>query len=226
MNSYIIGLIDEDSTDIDFIKRTILINKPNDITDGQVDFWESPLPENSFDDIVKRIIEAITNEKIHMMIIDYKIVVSTKSYEGTTIFKQLSEIVPKFPIIMLSNLSGDCHSKEYVDSDKVYSKRDFFKIESQYSKDKVFNIFRNMEKYINQRAKLTTELVKQLERWENDGYSADSLQSIVEVEKDLDNYTPQNQNTVEKALDLTELKKAVDILKNVQDLIGGGQNED
>ena len=83
-----------------------------------------------------------------------------------------------------------------------------------------------MEKYINQRAKLTTELVKQLERWENDGYSADSLQSIVEVEKDLDNYTPQNQNTVEKALDLTELKKAVDILKNVQDLIGGGQNED
>lgn len=220
MISYKIGLIDEDPADIDFIKRTILINKPKEITDEQLFFWEVPLPIDSFDSVFKEIVEAIKNERIQILIVDYKIVVRAKTLEGTEVFKRISDILPKFPLIMLSNLPNDCYSKEYVDADKVYSKKEFFKIDGDYSKEKVANIFRNMDKYYSQRAKLSTQLQEQLGRLEREGYSADSLQTVVEIEKALDSFTPQNQNTVEKALDLTELKQAVEILKDAQELIG------
>ncbi len=225
MNSYKIGLIDEDSSDLDFIKRTILVNKPKSITEEQIVFWEAPLPTNSCDSleaIINDLVKAITDEEIQILIVDYKIVVSTKTFEGTDIFKALSERLSKFPLIMLSNLSEDCYSKEFVDADKVYSKREFFKIESDYSKEKVANIFRNMDKYSYQRAKLTTQLAEQLGNLEADGYSSDSLRAIVEIEKALGDFTPQDQNTVEKALDMEELKEAVDILKHAQGLIGDG----
>ena len=228
MNSYRIGLIDEDTSDLDYIKRTILINKPKSITEEQIEFWEVALPTgtcDSLDSIINDLVKAITDEKIQILIVDYKIVVSTKIFEGTDIFRTISERLSKFPIIMLSNLSEDCYSKEYVDADKVYSKREFFKIEGEYSKEKVANIFRNMDKYSKQRARLTTQLAEQLGNLETDGYSPDSLRAIVEIEKALGDFTPQDQNTVEKALDLEELKEAVDILKHAQDLIGDG-NED
>ena len=225
MNSYRIGLIDEDPIDIDCIKRTILINKPKDINDEQVDFWEVSLSNDSIDIIVNDIVSEIVKKRIQILIVDYKIVISTKLLQGTEIFRILSDILPRFPIIMLSNLSDDCYRNEYVDADKVYSKKEFFKIEEEYSKEKVANIFRNMDKYISQRSKLAIRLTEQLNRLKNDGYSAETLQLILETEKALDNFTPQNQNAVEKALDLSELKKAVEILKNAQELIGG-KNED
>lgn len=224
MSNYRIGIIDEDPADVDYIKRTIYINKPKSIKEEQVDYWEPPLQfdaDGSDESIVKNLIEAITDEVVQIIIIDYKIIVKPKTYEGTEIFKKIAEAVPKFPLIMLSNLSEDCYSKEFVDADKVYSKQDFFKIESDYSKEKVANIFRNMDKYISQRSKLSTQLVEQLGRLEKEGFTVDSLRTIVETEKSLDNYTPQNQNTVEKALDFSELKEAVDILIKAQDLIGG-----
>ena len=223
MNIYRIGIVDEDDNDIDYIKRTIIINKPKNITEEQIDFWKAPLPTDScdsLDSIIKDLARAITDEEIQTLIVDYKIVVRTKIFEGTEIFQELSQKLPKFPMIMLSNLSEDCYSKEYVDADKVYSKREFFKIESDYSKEKVANIFRNMDKYTNIRAKLTTKLAEQLSQLETSGYSADSLRTIVETEKALDGFTLQNQNTVEKALNLDELREAVNIIKKAQDLIG------
>lgn len=225
MNSYRIGLIDEDPVDIDFIKRTIYINKPTDINDDQIDFWEVPLSTDSMNNIINDIVDEIINKRIQILIVDYKIVISTKLFEGTEIFKILSEMIPKFPIIMLSNLADDCYHKDFVDADKVYSKKDFFKIEEEYSKEKVANIFRNMDKYITQRSKLASQLTEQLDSLVTDDYSAERIQSIIETEKALGNFTPQNQNSVEKALDLSELKEVVEILRNVQELIGD-KNED
>lgn len=222
MNRYRIGLVDEDPVDLDYIKRTILINMPNGISKEQVDFLDVPLPNpfcESMDSIIDYLVEAIAEEKIQLLIVDYKIVVSTKVFEGTEIFKRISDIVPKFPLIMLSNLSNDCYDKVFVDADKVYSKKGFFAIAGEYSKEKVANIFRNMDKYLTQRAKLTTQLTEQLTLLETDEYSAESIRSIIETETDLDCFTPQKMSKSEKGLPLDDLKEAVDILRNAQELI-------
>lgn len=228
MYDYKIGIIDEDIADIEYIERTILINKPESITDEQVEFWRYPLPtdtENVYDSVVKDVVSKIMSGEIHALIVDYQIIISATFLEGTEIFNKLSKIVPKFPLIMLSNMPDDCYGKEFIDADKVYSKRAFFKITDSYSIEKVTNIFRNMDNYISQRSKLSARLAEQLARLEKDGYSSETLQAIIETENLLDDFCPQEQTAVEKSLDLTDLTNAVEILQKAQGLVGG-ENED
>ena len=47
---------------------------------------------------------------------------------------------------MLSNVPNECYEKEFIDADKVYSKKEFFKLEQDYSIEKVRNIFRNIDR--------------------------------------------------------------------------------
>lgn len=79
--------------------------------------------------------------------------------------------------------------KEFVDADKVYSKGQFFKLEENYSKEKTLNIFRNMDNYMAQRAKLSTKLANHLSLLETQGYSVQTLKDIIETEKLLDDFS-------------------------------------
>lgn len=224
MHNYIIGIIDEDIEDIQDIQRTIIVNKPEKIADEQIDFNSYNIPANVSgltNDIAKDVIKDIVNDKIQVLIVDYKIIVSTALVEGTEIFHLISETVPKFPIIILTNVPEDCYKKEFVDADKVYSKGQFFKLSENYSKEKTLNIFRNMDNYISQRAKLSTKLSNYLLKLETQGYSEQTLKDIIETEKMLDNFFPQQQSTVEKDLNVTELKNAVELLREANDLLGG-----
>lgn len=223
MYDYKIGIIDEDIADIEFIERTILINKPEHINDDQVNFWRYSLPNEEadvYDSVVKSVLSKIINDEIQALIVDYKIIISATTLEGTEIFKKLSEIVPKFPLVMLSNMPEDCYGKEFVDADKIYSKRNFFKIEEDYSIEKVLNIFRNIDNYMSQRAKLSTQLFEQLQQLGTNGYSQETLQAIIETENLLDDFCPQEQSSIEKSLDLTNLKSAVELLEKAQRMIG------
>lgn len=227
MYNYIIGIIDEDSEDIQDIERTIIVNKPENIVEEQISFKLYPIPNNAAglsNNIADAVINDIVNDKIQVLIVDYKIIVSTALVEGTEIFHRISETVPKFPIIILTNVPEDCYKKEFVDADKVYSKGQFFKLEDNYSKEKTLNIFRNMDNYTTQRAKLSTKLSNHLSILETQGYSEQTLKDIIETEKLLDNFFPQLQSTVEKDLNVSDLKNAVELLREANDLIGG-ENE-
>lgn len=227
MYNYIIGIIDEDSEDIQDIERTIIVNKPENIAEEQIAFNSYTIPVNTSglsNDIANAVINDIVNDKIQVLIVDYKIIVSTALVEGTEIFRRISETVPKFPIIILTNVPEDCYKKEFVDADKVYSKGRFFKLEENYSKEKTLNIFRNMDNYMAQRAKLSTKLANHLSLLETQGYSVQTLKDIIETEKLLDDFFPQQQSTVEKELNVSDLKNAVELLREANDLLGG-QNE-
>ena len=212
MNKYVIGIVDESQHDIEYIERTIIINKPEKIHDTDISFEEYKLEYDVKDlsnKIVASIINDIINDRIHAVIVDYKIIVSSTFVEGTEIFKKISETVPKFPLIILSNVTKDCYEKEFVDADKIYSKREFFKIQESYSQEKTLNIFRNMDNYIAQRSKLSVKLQEYLMKLENNGYSEEVLKSIVETETLLDAFCPQEQTMVEKSLDISDLKSEI-----------------
>lgn len=222
MNKYYIGIIDEDQGEVLDIKRTILFNMPKDITEDRVQFVDYPLPahaETLSEEVSKMVIEDIINGAIHILIVDYRIIVESTCIEGTEIFMGISELVPKFPTIILTNVPNDCY-KPFIDADKVYAKSAFFKIEESYSKEKTLNIFRNIENYKQRRASLTATLAEQLLKLKSQGYSADVYQRVISLEKQLDDYLPQNQTMIEKALDLSELKDAVDLLKEANQLLG------
>lgn len=220
MKKYIVGIIDEDQEDIEYIKRTIFINKPDDIKDENIEFIDYSLdnesPTELTDSLVKAVISDIIDGKIQLLIVDYKIIVNTDNIEGTEIFKQINNIVPKFPIIVLSNLTDDCYQKEFVDADKIYSKNEFFKIEEKYSMEKTNNIFFNIKNYVSQREKLTAELNVELAKLTQFGTTEEIVQSIISLENSLDKLVPQDKTETEKALDISELKQAVQLIEEAK----------
>lgn len=227
MHNYYIGIIDEDQDEIQDIKRTILINKPESVPEDLIQFVDYPLPQNASvlsDEVSNSVLRDIVNGAIHLLIVDYRIIVESTYVEGTEIFNKISSIVSKFPTIILTNVPDDCY-KPFIDADKVYSKRSFFKVDENYSQEKTRNIFINIENYKSQRAQLSTTLEQQLLKLETQGYTIETYQSIISLEKALDAYLPQGQSTVEKDLSIAELKDAVDLLKEANGLIGGN-NED
>lgn len=223
MNNYYIGIIDEDRDEVLDIKRTILINKPENIAEDLIHFVDYPLPDNATtlsEEVSNAVIRDIINDKIHTLVVDYRIIVESTCIEGTEIFKKISSLVPKFPTIILTNVPDACYGKPFVDADKVYAKRAFFKIEESYSREKTQNIFRNIENYKRQRAQLSATLTDHLLKLESQGYTPEIYQEIIDLEKALDDYLPQEQTIVEKALDLSELRDAVNLIKEANRLLG------
>lgn len=222
MNKYYIGIIDEDQDEILDIKRTILINKPESISEDLIQFVDYKLPGNIATlskEVSAAVIKDIVDGMIHVLIVDYRIIVESTCIEGTEVFQRISSLVPKFPTIILTNVPDDCY-KPFVDADKVYSKRSFFKVEESYSQEKTLNIFRNIENYKKQRAALTATLEEQLLKLEDEGYSSGVYQDIISLEKALSDYLPQEQTIVEKDMNLSELRDAVDLLKEARGLLG------
>lgn len=223
MNFIRIGIIDEDNDERSDIQRTIIINRPKDIPEDYIDFKEYVLPQNTdklVEEVARSVIEDIISGLIHILIVDYRIIVEKICVEGTEIFEIITSLVPKFPTIILTNVPEDCYTKSYVDADKVYAKSEFFKVDENYSKEKTLNIFRNIENYKNQRARFTSTLTEQLYKLETQGYTPDIYQAIIDIENALDDYTPQGQTFIEKELNLSDLKVAVDLLQEASRLLG------
>ena len=185
MNEYNIGIIDEDHDEILDIKRTIVINKPENVDEDSICFIDYSLPAEAdtlSTEVTNEVIRDIINGKVHLLIVDYRIIVASTYVEGTEIFKRLSNVVSKFPVIILTNVPEACYNKPFVDADKVYAKRAFFKIEEIYSQEKTKNIFRNIENYKTQRAALSTTLTEQLLELEQNGYKPEVYQKVIELE--------------------------------------------
>lgn len=227
MNKICIGIIDEDISEINDIKRTIFANKPEAILEDSIEFKDYPLPNTPAtlsEEMADAVIQDIVDNVIHSLVVDYRIIVESTCIEGTEIFKRISAIVPKFPIIILTNVPGDCY-KPFVDADKVYSKREFFKLEEEYSQEKTSNIFRNVSNYKEQRAKLMTDLAGHLALLEEKGYSTEVYKDVISLEDELSNYIPQEKTLVTDALDLSDLSNAVDLLKEANKLLGDNDED-
>ena len=220
---YIIGLIDEEPGQLITIGRTIKIHMEG--MPHEVDFISYELEgrsETLVNDVCKEVLNDILIGAISSLLVDYKIILKTAAMiEGTDIYKLIIERVPKFPVVILTQAPEECYIKDFVDADKIYSKKEFFKVDEQYSVEKTKNIFLNMDKYIRQRAEMDATLEDKLEKYVSEGFSPELFQEILEYEQKLDAFYPFGQPQTSKALRLDELKEAVALLDQANRLIGG-----
>lgn len=146
-----IVLIDDDIEEFVKIRITIKENAPTKYSFENNDFCFTEFPLNNFEipeDIVKNLVGLINNKDISMIIIDYKLLTNSKLFEGNKIFSDICKIVPKFPIVILTERLNESLEGFFVDADKIYEKSKFFQVESSYSKEKVNNLFYNMERLV------------------------------------------------------------------------------
>ncbi|MCI8362191.1 MAG: hypothetical protein HFJ41_03520 [Clostridia bacterium] len=216
---YKIGLIDDELNELMKIRRTIKTNAPKDI---KFEFKEYELKIES-DDLMKQIanqvISDIKNNNINALIIDYKIMIETEKLEGTEILKRILQFAPNFPVVILTDVIEDSVAHDFVDPDKVYKKSQFFKVFEDYSKQKILNLFRNMQRYVNTRSSLEQELEELKKSIDKEGTKQETVNKIVSVESELDKLCPTSQSQIEKVFDAKKVKEILEILEKANKLM-------
>ena len=152
------------------------------------------------------------------LIIDYKIMVQTLKVQGTDILKKINDFVPKFPVIILTERVEDSIKPEFVDADKVYKKRDFFKLEEEYSKEKVTHIFDSMKKYVNQKDQLIVNLEQMKEKLSSGDRSV--IGDVLNIEVELDKFIPVEETQLDRIYNPEKMRSIVDLIEKADELIG------
>lgn len=219
----IIGIIDDDSDEIDKIKRTIItIIKKNNLDVGDIQFkiYELKFETGKLrDSIIKQVIDEITRFEISLLIIDHKIMIdSDELVKGSDIFEQIKKSAPDFPTVILTNVVEASLINDYVDADKVYAKSEFFKIQ-EYAKEKTENIFRNIQRYEKLRNSAQQELEILKKELAKDTENQELVNQIVEKEKELDKYLPLQQSYLKEAIDLEEIKEILELLEEAKETL-------
>ncbi len=216
---YIIGLIDDEETQLKKIRRTI---KTNAKASEQYDFKPYLISDNASDvvsEVFEQVINDIRESKLSSLIVDYKIIVKTSKIKGTDIFKRIKDEVPKFPIIILTEVVKESTEPEFIDADKVYKKKDFYKLESDYSKEKVFNIFDSMRKYHDQRDKLQLTIEDLKQKLTDGSRGREVIGDILSLESQLDDFVPTEQSQIDKVFDENKAKEIVALIEKANDLL-------
>lgn len=226
MEEYCFGIVDENEAEVLAVERTIIANKPSHVQESKIRFRVFELNDDSsrlLPLLQRKIKDAILENSIVSLFIDYKIIVKKTMVEGSELFSQVHDLVPRFPAVLLTNVPDACYEKLYVDADKVYSKREFLKIEEQPSKEMVLNIFRNADHYQKNKNQLLATLKETMARYEAHEWSQETYEQIVKLDMMLDDYLPQRRSAAERRLKLDDLKQATALLREASALIGDRQ---
>lgn len=219
---YKIILIDDDLKELEKVRRTIKENEPEDFSFSKGDYCFSSYNIGDYgseSDIITKILDEIYNKDVSLYIIDYKILTANAFYKGNEIFYEVCKKVPNFPIIVLTERVGESKEGGFVDADKIYEKTKFFKLESDYSKEKVANLFANMKRYKNNLENTECMLNEYIGEMQNYGVSPELIQKITTVEVELAKLLPFQISQAEKIYDPSKLKEVVVLLNEAKKLI-------
>lgn len=219
---FTIGLIEDEEKQIKKIRRTIKSIAERYLADRKFDFKNyslDGLAENLINNVSTEVIDDIKNGVISTLIIDYKIMIKAIKIEGTDIFDSIHKVIPEFPLVILTDRPEDSIKPDFIDPDKVYKKSEFFKLEEDYSIEKVKNIFRNMERYEGIREKLERELLITQEKVKEVGVEQQVFEDLINIEATLDQYLPMNNTYIEKVFDTDKIKEVVNLLEKANDLL-------
>lgn len=221
---YKIILIDDDKEEFVKIRMTIKENAPSkySFTNKDFDFEEYKLDNfSSQKDIVNDLILLINSKDISMIIIDYKLLTDSQLFEGNKIFADICKIVPKFPIVILTERLDESLQGFFVDADKIYEKSKFFQLESTYSKEKVKNLFYNMDSYMSNLSELESQLTLLIGEMQNNKMTPEIVNKINNVEIELSKYIPLDHCKAEELYSAEDLKEIISLLSEANNLIKG-----
>lgn len=221
---YRIGIIDDNITEVDDIQATIYsVWKKNADTPNEVDFKHYALSAdpNFKEKLLEELRHDIEQKTIQSLIVDYKLDSMRQVIEGKKIIEYLRGEVPLFPTVILTNAPQGSKRENEIDPDKVYDKRTFFNLNVEDAEEMALNIYLNIKRYVTRRAELETEYataMDELTSRDNADTDIELLSKISRIESELGGYTFTDQTTVEKGLDLSELREIIGELRMIENM--------
>jgi len=217
-----IGIIDDNDYELDDIRAAIFTSwkKSSEIAE-ELDFRTYSL-EKTLDfkeKLEAELLSDIERREIQSLIVDYKLDSLRKVLAGKDIVEYLRDMVPAFPVVILTNAPAGSKQEAEIDPDKVYDKHEFLRIGSNESDEMSLKIYLNIKRYIKRRTELEASLSAALnELSSRPGADIDVtlLSNISETEVDLSKYVPIDKSLAEKAFDLSELKGLIEEISKLE----------
>lgn len=220
-----IGLIDDNEYEVDDIRTTIAVGwkkLPNPSDKVEFKRYQLSGTADFKDELFRELIDDVEHRTIQSLIVDYKLDTLHRVIEGKDVVAYMHETVPAFPVIILTNAPERSKYEDVIDPDKVYDKESFFMLETPQCEEMVFKIYRNISRYVSQRAKLETELAQALKKLNSDraldtDEKIELLTKFTALEDELSQYTWTGQSSAEKAFDLGGLRELIAELIEVEE---------
>lgn len=220
MDKIVIGIVEDDDAQINSICRTLYshFHKNADLSSKfELDFKPYDISKN-LDSILREITDDIEKTSIDFIIVDYKIVSKNSNTNGVEIVTKLKNIVKEFPTIVLTEREAECSRIMDIDPDKIYSKKGFLQAKGDYSIEASNKIFKNIFRYSNKKAALINRINELIKANEDSG-DLDNIDELLTLEKELSDYYPDGETSVEKALDRATLNEIVTLIEKANALL-------
>lgn len=216
---YKIGIIDDDSSQIRDIRRVLKENWPNEFkTQLFLKNYNIIDSEDLCDNLFNEIINDINKCNINGLIVDYKIMTNKVKIQGTDLFERIKKLLLRFPIIILTEKVEESLTPLFMDADKVYSKKEFLKINDIYSKEKVHNLYHNINKYLENIARIKQKLNSLRDEYLKDNITQQNLTELFMLEQELGQYILADSPTDVSQDLVNDLKEIVELINKVENM--------
>lgn len=219
MEKYIIGILDDVEEETLKIRYTIKNHLPEDTNIEFKEYFQDLKKNLDVQHLENQILKDIENNDISTLIIDEKIIMSSKETHGSKIFVNIKSKVEKFPMIILTNWVEDVERLNIIDPDKIYDKQDFFNLNTEISNKLIKNIFANAKMYRKTREELEHKIQNLEEKIVEEGTSgqAKTISEISKHEDELKKLKPTNYTQIEKYMKPDEIREVLEILKKANE---------
>ena len=214
-----IGMVEDDKAEASAIMLSLNVNS-DQLNEESFKLYGLQKTAELRDQLFQEIRQDIVDNKVQCILVDYKLDTLKEVLEGIEIVEYLHEEVPEFPVVILTNVPDRGKENDGADPDKVYPKQTFMIPDNQNTKDMVYHIVRNMERYSKRRSELELRQRQLLDQVAEDADVEDEVYGeLLDVERELSKYVPMEMNVLDETYDVEDMNKALAALREYRELL-------
>lgn len=216
---FYIGMIEDDQAEASSVMMSLDLNAEQ-LNEESFKLYELEKKENFREKLFERLIKDVQENKIQCLIVDYKLDTLDEVLEGIEVVNFMHESVPEFPVVILTDVPEKSKENDKADPDKVYAKEIFMKPDDRETKEMVYHIVRNLERYTKRRSELEISRDQLLDKLVAESeYDDGTYGKLLEVERELSRYVPIEMTGVDRAYDMEDMEEALEALKEYKSLL-------
>lgn len=215
-----IGMIEDDTAEASSVMLSLNVNAQQ-VNEDSFKLYNLEKKENFREELFEQILKDIQENRIQGLIVDYKLDTLDEVLEGIEVVNYMHESVPEFPVIILTDVPEKSKENDNADPDKVYAKEVFMKPGDLKTKEMVYHIIRNLERYTKRRSELEIKREQLLDKVvDASEYDDESYGQLLETERELSKYVPLEMTAVDREYDMENMEEALEVLKEYKSLLG------
>lgn len=216
---YCIGMIEDDAAEVSSVMLS-LVHNAEQLDEESFKLYELEKKENFREELFGQLVKDVQENVVQCLIIDYKLDTLDEVLEGIEVVNYMHEVVPEFPVVILTDVPERSKKNDMADPDKVYAKEIFMKPDDVETKEMVYHIIRNIERYTKKRAELEISRKQILDKVVDDSeYEDETYGELLRIEQELNKYVPIEMTGIDQAYDMKSMREGLEMLREYKSLL-------